>query len=122
VRNYDTKVKLFGSMQRCSASAPNFPRSPTQSHETVVPAHAPQTPAQVLVKSRSSPINKFCAASAPHLQAPRRFLDQVPAPRTLIPPMLTIAHCKTYWFSESIQSKVLSEASTILKVMALQST
>jgi hypothetical protein len=35
---------------------------------------------------------------------------------------LTIAHCKTYWFSESIQSKVLSEASIILKVMALQST
>jgi hypothetical protein len=35
---------------------------------------------------------------------------------------VTIAHCKTYWFSESIQSKVLSEASTILKVMALQST
>jgi hypothetical protein len=34
---------------------------------------------------------------------------------------VTIAHCKTYWFSESIQSKVLSEASTILKVMALQS-
>jgi hypothetical protein len=35
---------------------------------------------------------------------------------------VTIAHYKTYWFSESIQSKVLSEASTILKVMALQST
>jgi serine/threonine protein kinase len=35
---------------------------------------------------------------------------------------VTIAHCKTYWFSESIQSKVLSEASTTLKVMALQST
>jgi hypothetical protein len=35
---------------------------------------------------------------------------------------VTIAYCKTYWFSESIQSKVLSEASTILKVMALQST
>jgi hypothetical protein len=35
---------------------------------------------------------------------------------------VTIAHCKTYWFSESIQSKVLSEASTILKVIALQST
>jgi hypothetical protein len=36
--------------------------------------------------------------------------------------LLTIAHCKTYWFSESIQSKVLSKASTILKVIALQST
>jgi hypothetical protein len=40
----------------------------------------------------------------------------------LHPRILTIAHCKTYWFSESIQSKVLSEASTTLKVMALQST
>jgi hypothetical protein len=36
--------------------------------------------------------------------------------------LVTIAHYKTYWFSESIQSKVLSKASTILKVMALQST
>jgi hypothetical protein len=36
--------------------------------------------------------------------------------------LLTIAYCKTYWFSESIQSKVLNEASTILKVIALQST
>jgi hypothetical protein len=36
--------------------------------------------------------------------------------------VMTIAHCKTYWFSESIQSKVLSEASTTLKVMALQNT
>jgi hypothetical protein len=36
--------------------------------------------------------------------------------------LVTIAHCKTYWFSESIQSKVLSEASTTLKVIALQNT